>query len=80
MAIFKAQFSLAINSILIGNIKNPILIDNIKAQFSLKITKAQFTLALLKTQANYLSLFYQKPKVINSQQNTISLVLHLKVQ
>ena len=29
-------------------------------------------LALLKTQTNYLALFYQKPKVINTWQNTVS--------
>ena len=43
-----------------------------KAQFSLVISKDQFAMALLKTQANYLALFYQKPKIINTWQNTIS--------
>ena len=35
-----------------------------KVQFSLAISKTQLALALLKTQANYLTLFYQKLKVI----------------
>ena len=43
---------------------------NIKTQFSLAISKAQLSLALLKTQANNLTLFYRKPKVINTWQNT----------
>ena len=48
------------------------MLDNIsKAQFSLATSKTQFTLVLLKTQASYLTLFYQKPKVINIWQNTI---------
>ena len=51
--------------------QNPILIGNIKTQFSLAISKTQFMLALLEAQANYLALFYQKPKVINTWQNTI---------
>ena len=67
--------------IFISNIKNPIFIGNIKIQFSLTIFKTQFSLtiskvqlmlALLKVQANYLTLFFQKPKVINTWQNTIS--------
>ena len=58
--------------IYISNIKNSIFIGNIKTQFSLAISKAQFILALLKTQANYLALFYQKLKVINIWQNTMS--------
>ena len=52
--------------------QNSILIGNIKTQFSLAISKAQLTLALLKAQANYLTLFHQKPQVINIWQNTIS--------
>ena len=56
LAISKAQFSLTIS----------------KTQFSLATSKTQFTLALLKAQANYLELFYQKPKVINTWQNIIS--------
>ena len=78
----KIQFSLAISKLssswqyLKPNFhwqhQNPILIGNIKIQFSLAILKTLFTLALLKTQANYLALFYQKPKVINTWQNTIS--------
>ena len=52
--------------------QSPILIGNIKTQFSLAISKAQLALALLKAQANYLALFYQKPKVIDTWQNTIS--------
>ena len=51
--------------------QSPIFIGNIKDQFSLVISKAQLTLALLKAQANYLALFYQKPRVINTWQNTI---------
>ena len=83
MAIYlsKTQFSLATskpNSH--WQYQNPIFIGNIKAQFSLAISKAQLTLALLKTQANYLVLFYQKPKVINTWQNTTSQLFHLKVQ
>ena len=58
----KAQFSLAISKPM----------GNIKAQFSLAISKARLMLALLKAQANYLALFYQKPKVINIWQNIIS--------
>ena len=38
----------------------------------LALLKTQFTLALLKVQVNYLRLFYQKPKVINTWQHTIS--------
>ena len=52
--------------------QNPILISNIKTQFSSVTSKAQLTLSLLKAQANNLALFYQKPKVINTWQNTIS--------
>ena len=52
--------------------QSPTLVGNIIAKFSLAISKAQLTLALLKTQANYLALFYQKSKVINTCQNTIS--------
>ena len=55
LAIFETQFSLAI----------------FKTQFSLAISNAQFTLVPLKAQTNYLTLFYQKPKVINTWQNTI---------
>ena len=58
LATSKAQFSLATSKS--------------QAQFSLAISKAQFTLAPLKTQAIYLARFYQKPKVINTWQNTIS--------
>ena len=83
LAILKPNFHLQHQSpILIGNIKTqfslatskpPIFIGNIKTQFSLAISKAQLTLALLKAQANYLALFYQKPKVINSwKKNNIS--------
>ena len=50
--------------------QSPIFVGNIKTQFSLAISKAQLTLALLKGQANYLAVFYQKPKVINTWQNT----------
>ena len=63
----KAQFSLTIlkpNSH--WQHQSPILIGNIKDQFSLAISKAQLTLVLLKAQANYLTLFYQKTKVINT--------------
>ena len=35
-------------------------------------------LALLKAQAKYMTLFTKKPKVINTWQNTISQVFHLK--
>ena len=52
--------------------QSPTLIGNIKTQFLVVISKAQLTLALLKAHANYLALFYQKPKVINTWQNTIS--------
>ena len=58
------------NSILIGNIKSPILIGNIKAQFLLATSKPNFHwhyfIKKKKAQANYLALFYQKPKVINT--------------
>ena len=58
LALFKAQFSLAtLNPNSHWQYQNPILIGNIKSQFSL---------ALLKAQANYLALFYQKLKVINT--------------
>ena len=92
MAIYlsKAQFLLAIlkpnshwqhqSPIFIGNIKAQFLLAIFKAQFSLAISKAQLTLTLLKTQANYLALFYRKPKVINAWQNTTSQLFHLKVQ
>ena len=66
LALFKAQFSLAI------------LIGNIKAQFSLAISKAQFALALLKAQANYLALFYQKPKVIKYSAKYYIIIISLK--
>ena len=66
--------------IFIGNIKAQFSLAIFKAQFSLAISKAQLTLALLKTQANYLALFYRKPKVINTWQNTTSQLFHLKVQ
>ena len=52
--------------------QSPTLIGNIKTQFSLEISKTQLMLALLEAQANYLALFYQKRKVINTLQNTIS--------
>ena len=66
MAIYlsKTQFSLATlkpNSH--WQYQSPIFVGNIKAKFSLAISKAQLALALLKTRANYLALFYQKPKV-----------------
>ena len=66
--------------IFIGNIKAQFSLAIFKAQFSLVISKTQLTLALLKTQANYLALFYRKPKVINTWQNTTSQLFHLKVQ
>ena len=78
----KTQFTLAIskhnfhwqhqNPILIGNIKAQFSLAIFKTQFSLTISKTQFTLTLLKAQINYLALFYQKSKVINTWQNTIS--------
>ena len=92
MAIYlsKSQFSLAIlkpnshwqhqNPIFIGNIKAQFLLAIFKVQFLLAISKAQLTLVLLNTQANYLALFYRKPKVINTWQNTTSQLFHLKVQ
>ena len=81
LAIFKTQFSLATSKLNFHwQYQNPVLTGNIKAQFSLAISKAQLTLALLKTQANYLVLFYRKPEVINTWQNTTSQLFHLKVQ
>ena len=69
----KAQFSRAISKsqILIGNIKSLVLAGNIKSPILNGNIKVQLTLALLKAQTNYLALFYQKPKVINTWQNTI---------
>ena len=78
----KAQFSRVISKsqILIGNIKSLVLASNIKSLVpagNIKSPilngniKVQLTLALLKAQTNYLALFYQKPKVINTWQNTI---------
>ena len=66
LATSKAQFTLAISS------KAQFSLATSKTQFSLAISKYQFTLALLKAQANYLTLFYQNFKVINTWQNTIS--------
>ena len=81
LAIFKSQFSLATSKPnFYWQHQNPILIGNIRAQFSLTIFKTQFTLTLLKAQANYLALFYQNPRDINTWQNTISQLFHLKVQ
>ena len=57
LVLFKAQFSLAIS-------KAQLALALFKTQFSLAISKAQLALALLKAQANYLTLFYQKPKAI----------------
>ena len=70
----KAQFSRAISKsqILIGNIKSLALAGNIKSPILNGNIKVQLTLALLKAQTNYLALFYQKPKVINTWQNTRS--------
>ena len=69
----KAQFSRVISKsqILIGNIKSLVLAGNIKSPILNGNIKVQLTLALLKAQTNYLALFYQKPKVINTWQNTI---------
>ena len=58
--------------------QNPIFIGNIKAQFSLAISKAQLALALLKAQANYLTLFYQKPKVIKYLAKYYIIIISLK--
>ena len=55
--------------ILIGDTKSPILIGNIKAQFSLAISKVQ---------ANYLALFYQKPKVIKYSAKYYIIIISLK--
>ena len=73
LAIFKIQFSLATSKPNFHwQYQSPVLAGNIKTQFSLAISKAQLTLTLLKAQVNYLALFYQKPKVVNTWQNTIS--------
>ena len=61
----KAQFTLATSS------KAQFLLETSKAKFSLAISKAQFSLATSKAQTNYLAPFYQKPKIINTWQNTI---------
>ena len=81
LAIFKTQFSLAISKpssrwqYLKPNshwqYQNPILIGNIKSPTYI---------GTIKTQVNYLALFYRKPKVINTWQNTTSQLFHLKVQ
>ena len=56
--------------ILIGNIKSPIYISNIKNSTFIGNIKTQFSLAISKVQFT-LAVFYQKPKVINTWQNTI---------
>ena len=85
----KTQFSLVISKLNFHwQNQSLILIGNIKAQFSLATSKVQFSLAILKTQFSLaiskaqlmLALFYQKLKVINTWQNTISKLFHLKVQ
>ena len=72
LALFKAQFSLATSK---PNSHWQHQKPNLRWHYLKPNSgniKTQFSLALLKTQANYLALFYQKPKVVNTWQNTKS--------